>query len=51
MYISLLIIGGYVFFETSLLSSGATGRAAQNAYLESEVMGSTGPDGKCITFR
>ncbi|XP_024085884.1 MAM and LDL-receptor class A domain-containing protein 1-like isoform X4 [Cimex lectularius] len=48
--------GGYAFFETSLLAAPVlrvddiTIREGQNAYLESPVLGSTGAEGKCISF-
>jgi hypothetical protein len=44
-------LGGYVFFETSLLGATPDTRAAQNAFLDSPVMGTTGAEGKCISFR
>lgn len=50
-------LGGYVFFETSLLAAPVmrvddiTIREGQNAYLESPIQISTGPEGKCIGFR
>nr|CAD7201256.1 unnamed protein product [Timema douglasi] len=42
--------GGYAFFETSFLAASPEVRAAQNAFIESPVMGSTGAEGKCVTF-
>ncbi|PNF30522.1 hypothetical protein B7P43_G09951 [Cryptotermes secundus] len=42
--------GGYVFFETSLLGATPDTRAAQNAFLDSPVMDTTGAEGKCISF-
>ncbi|XP_069694256.1 MAM and LDL-receptor class A domain-containing protein 1-like [Periplaneta americana] len=42
--------GGYVFFETSLLGASPETRAAQNAFLDSGVMDSTGAEGKCVAF-
>ncbi|CAH1392773.1 unnamed protein product [Nezara viridula] len=48
--------GGYVFFETSLLAAPVmrvddiTIREGQNAYMESPMLSSTGPEGKCIGF-
>lgn len=50
-------IGGYIFFETSLLAAPVvrvdeiTIREGQNAFIESPVLGSTGAEGKCISFR
>ncbi|XP_049780981.1 MAM and LDL-receptor class A domain-containing protein 1-like [Schistocerca cancellata] len=41
--------GGYVFFETSALGLMADMRG-QSAFLESPIMGSTGADGKCVSF-
>lgn len=49
--------GGYIFFETSLLAAPVlrvddiTIREGQNAFIESPVLGSTGAEGKCISFR
>ncbi|KAJ9580899.1 hypothetical protein L9F63_023923, partial [Diploptera punctata] len=42
--------GGYAFFETSLLGATPDTRVAQNAFLDSPVMGSTGADGNCVAF-
>ncbi|KAI5707041.1 hypothetical protein M8J75_013844 [Diaphorina citri] len=47
--------GGYMFFETSLLSAPVLRvdeiiREGQNAYIESVTQGSTGPEGKCVQF-
>lgn len=48
--------GGYIFFETSLLAAPVlkideiTIREGQNAFIESPVLGSTGAEGKCISF-
>jgi hypothetical protein len=44
-------LGGYVFFETSLLGATPDTRVAQNAFLDSAIMDSTGPEGKCLSFR
>jgi hypothetical protein len=46
-----MFLGGYVFFETSLLSVLPDTRVAQNAFLDSPVIGTTGPEGKCLSFR
>lgn len=42
--------GGYIFFETSLLGATADVRVAQNAFIESSVLGSTSAEGKCVSF-
>lgn len=50
-------VGGYMFFETSLLNAPVlrvddiTIREGQNAYLESPLLMTTGADGKCVSFR
>jgi hypothetical protein len=44
------ILGGYIYFETSFLPMPHDSRVAQNAYMESSVLGSTGPEGKCVGF-
>lgn len=54
--VSSSISGGYMFFETSLLSAPVLRvdeiiREGQNAYVESVTQGSTGPEGKCVQFR
>jgi hypothetical protein len=43
--------GGYIYFETSFLPMIHDLRVAQTAYMESSVLGSTGPEGKCVGFR
>ncbi|PSN54331.1 hypothetical protein C0J52_10678 [Blattella germanica] len=42
--------GGYIFFETSLLGATPDTRVAQNAFLDSPVMGTSGVDGNCVAF-
>ncbi|XP_039298033.1 MAM and LDL-receptor class A domain-containing protein 1-like [Nilaparvata lugens] len=48
--------GGYIFFETSLLAAPVlrvddiTIREGQNAYIESNSLGTTGAEGKCVGF-
>jgi len=55
--IKYFVLGGYIFFETSLLAAPIvrvdeiTIREGQNAFIESPVLGSTGAEGKCISFR
>lgn len=50
-------LGGYIFFETSLLAAPVlrvddiTIREGQNAFIESPIMKTTGPEGKCVSFR
>lgn len=56
IFINTFIPGGYIFFETSLLAAPVlkideiTIREGQNAFIESPVLGSTGAEGKCISF-
>ncbi|XP_075219109.1 MAM and LDL-receptor class A domain-containing protein 1-like isoform X2 [Lycorma delicatula] len=48
--------GGYIFFETSLLAAPVlrvddiTIREGQNAYIESNILETTGAEGKCVGF-
>ncbi|GLG93676.1 Uncharacterized protein GBIM_01019 [Gryllus bimaculatus] len=44
--------GGYMFFETSLVTLAQTpdARVGTSAFLDSWVRGSTGPEGQCVTF-
>lgn len=55
--ISVLAVGGYIFFETSLLAAPVlrvddiTIREGQNAFIESPVLSTTGAEGKCVGFR
>ncbi|XP_066995484.2 MAM and LDL-receptor class A domain-containing protein 1 [Anabrus simplex] len=42
--------GGYMFFETSLLMASPDVRVGQSAFLESPTMGTTGAEGKCVSF-
>lgn len=56
LFTKTFIPGGYIFFETSLLAAPVlkideiTIREGQNAFIESPVLGSTGAEGKCISF-
>ncbi|XP_037070562.1 MAM and LDL-receptor class A domain-containing protein 2-like [Pollicipes pollicipes] len=42
--------GGYAFFETSSMPTDPDGPNTESAMLESPMMGSTGPNGKCLKF-
>jgi hypothetical protein len=47
----IIFSGGYIYFETSFLPMPLVTTGAQQAYMESSTLGSTGPEGKCIGFR
>ena len=56
IFFSMFLPGGYIFFETSMLSAqfridDITVGEGQNAYLESPLMKTTGAEGKCVAFR